>query len=152
MYLFLSSPPGRKDTFRYHVSKCIFLYLCTPVSEIHKDKFRLDTLEYNLQFQRKWNRMAIWKDVSENLSCGLVIDFGASLNCFVMDTKLSVILFSYWICFQAKIQIHCHSPQESSNIHIYFEIPKRQKRIISFISNLNNLSGTYPYILLLMKG
>ena len=116
--LFYLRPRVGKDTFRYHVSKCIFLYLCTPVSEIHKDKFRLDTLEYNLQFQRKWNRMAIWKDVSENLSSGLVIDFGASLNCFVMDTKLSVIFFSYRICFQTKIQIHYHSPQESSNIHV----------------------------------
>ena len=125
---FLSSPPGRKDTFRYHVSKCIFLYPCTPVWRIQKDTFRLDTLEYSLPFQRKWNRMAIWKDFSENLSCGLVIDFSASLNCFVMDTKLSAIFSRTEYVFKPKCRsITIVRKNPATYIYRFFKIPKRHK-------------------------
>ena len=109
MYLFVSLPPGRKDTFRYHVSKCIFLYLCTPVWKLHI-KIHLDILRYTcIQFavstQMKsdghMKRHVFWNKCG-CLSCGLVTDFSAIQNCFVMDTKSSVSFFSCRLCFQNK--------------------------------------------------
>ena len=90
--------------YRYHVSKCIFLYLCTRVEKIHLDttylnvsfcifpprseryiKIHLDWFRYTcIQFavstQMKSNgcmkRHVFWSKCG-CLSCGLVIDFSA---------------------------------------------------------------------------